>query len=96
VSSFSGPNDEFVEPGAWVFDMLRAHDWQNVDVMRDRKRAEEQAARAAEKRRDDELERMNEEVLETYLAGTRTQVSMNRDTPWGQNARGARLARGRK
>jgi hypothetical protein len=34
VIRFSGPNDEFVEPGSWVFDMLRAHDWQNVDVMR--------------------------------------------------------------
>src|SRR4051812_40108387 len=27
VSSFSGPADEFVEPGAWVFDWLRSNDW---------------------------------------------------------------------
>jgi hypothetical protein len=46
VSAFSGPNDEFVQPGAWVFDMLRANDWQNVDVIRDRERAEQEAERA--------------------------------------------------
>lgn len=96
VSSFSGPNDEFVEPGSWVFEMLRARDWQNTEVIRDRDRAKEQARQAAEKRREEEMRRMDEEVLETYLAGTRVQVSMNRDTAWSQNAAGARAARAAK
>ena len=81
---------EFVEPGAWIFDMLRARDWHNADVIRDRDRAREQAERAAEKRREDDARRMNEEVLDAYLAGTRTFVSMNRDTPWTQSAAGRR------
>lgn len=93
VSSFSGPNDEFVEPGSWVFDMLRAHDWQNPDVIRDRDRAREAADRAGVRRREDDKRRMDEEVLEAFLAGTRAQVSMNRSTPWSQNQAGARAAK---
>ena len=90
VSALSGPDDEFVEPGAWIFDMLRARDWHNADVIRDRDRAREQAECAAEKRREDDARRMDEEVLDAYLAGTRAFVSMNRDTPWTQSAAGRR------
>lgn len=90
VSAFSGPNDEFVEPGSWVFEMLRAHDWQNPEVLRDRDRAREAAERAAEKRREEDKRRMDEEVLEHYLAGTRAFVSMNTDTPWSQSHAGRR------
>jgi hypothetical protein len=73
--------------------MLRANDWHNADVLRDRDRARAEAERAAEKRREDDLERLNQDVLEHYLAGTRAQVSMNRDAPWTQNAAGRRGAR---
>lgn len=93
VSAFSGPNDEFVEPGAWVFDMLRANDWQNPDVVRDRDRARERAERAAEKRREEENRLRDEEVLERFLAVSRAQVSMSRDVPWSQNAAGRRGTR---
>lgn len=93
VAAFSGPNDEFVEPGAWVFDMLRANDWQNTEVRRDRERAREEAERAKRRREEEEERRMDEEVLETLLAGTRTFVSMNRDTPWSQSHAGRRGVR---
>lgn len=90
VSSFSGPNDEFVEPGAWVFDMLRANDWHNPEVRRERERRLEAAERARKRREEAEDEQRTEEILERYLAGTRAFVSMNRDTPWSQNVAGRR------
>jgi hypothetical protein len=96
VKAFAGPNDERVEPGSWVFEMLRSHDWGDPRVRRDRARAAEEAARATERRKQAERDARDEEVLERYLAGTRTQVSMNPDTAWGQNARGARLMRGER
>jgi hypothetical protein len=93
VSSFSGPNDEFVQPGAWVFDMLRANDWQNPLVRADRERALEAAERAKAKREQDERDEMTQEILERYLAVSRAQVSMSRDVPWSQNSAGRRGAR---
>lgn len=90
VSSFAGPNDERLEPGAWVFDWLRENDWWNPEVMRDRARAKDEAARRAERRKEQEREDRNQDVLERYLAVSRAQVSMNRDVPWSQNAAGRR------
>ena len=93
VSSFSGPNDELVEPGAWVFDWLRENDWQNPLVRRDRQRALEAAERAKAKREQVEHEERTEDILERYLAVSRVQVSMSTDTPWSQNAAGRRGVR---
>jgi hypothetical protein len=92
VSSFAGPNDELVEPGSWVFDWLRENDWQNPDVLRDRKRAQEAAERAKAKREQDDHDRMTADILERYLAGSRAFVSMNRDSPWTQSHAGRRGA----
>lgn len=93
VKAFAGPNDEHVEPGTWVFDMLRSHDWGDPRVMRDRERAQEEAARAADRRRERERQERDEDVLERYLAVSRAQVSMSRDVPWSQNAAGRRGTR---
>lgn len=94
VKSFAGPNDEPLEPGSWVFDVLREQDWQDPRVMRDRARAQDEAERRAEKRREDERRERDEEVLERWLAVSRSQISMNTDTPWAQNARGYKRVRG--
>lgn len=96
VKPLLGENDEFVEPGGWVFDMLRQQDWWNPEVRHARRKVEEEAQRAAERRKEQEREEANAEVLERFLAGTRAQVSMNRDVPWAQNAAGYRRTRGRK
>lgn len=85
--------DGFIEPGAWVFDMLRAQDWWNPEVRRDRERVKREAEIAAERRKDEERRERDEEVMERYLAGTRAFVSMDRSTPWTQGVRGRRGTR---
>lgn len=92
VSSFSGPDDEIVQPGSWVFDWLRENDWQNPGVRRDRERAREAADRAKAKREQAEMDRMTDDIVERYLAGSRAFVSMSRDQPWSQNVAGRRGA----
>lgn len=97
VKPLVGPDGEsYAEPGAWVFDMLREQDWWNPEVRRERERVQEELKRAKRKREQQEHEARVEEALERYMAGTRTQVSMNRSTPWAQNASGYRRVRGRK
>lgn len=83
-------NGEYVDPDSRVFEKLRSQDWWNAEVNRDRKRVEKELEEARERRHAEELKQMDEEVIERYLAGTRTQVSMNTATPWSQNARGRR------
>ena len=93
VKPIIGPDGCFVDPSvnaSAIFDSLREQDWWNPEVRRERERAQEEARRAAEKRKQQEREERDLEVLEQYLAGTRTFVSMNRDTPWTQNAQGRR------
>lgn len=96
VIALKGDDGGFVEPGEFVFDWLRANDWQNPAVMRERALAQEREKEAKLKVELAERERMNDEVLEAYLAGTRAQVSLNTDTPWAQNAKGYQKVRGKK
>lgn len=83
----------YVEPGAWVFDMLRAQDWWNPEVRRDRERVQRELEAAKLKREEDERRAADEWCVERYLAGTRASVSMNRDAPWSQNVAGRRKRR---
>jgi hypothetical protein len=93
VKPLLGENDEFVEPGGWVFDMLREQDWWNPEVRRERERVQREAKLAAERRKQVEREEADQEVLERYLAGTRAFVSMDRSRPWSQNVAGRRGAK---
>lgn len=96
VKPILGPDDSYVDPSvnaSAIFENLRQQDWWNPRVRRERERVKEEAERAAERRKQQEREERDLEVLERYLAGTRTQVSMNRDTPWSQNAAGKRGAK---
>lgn len=86
----TGPEGEYVEPTSRVFDMLRASDWWNPEVNRERKRVAAEMERAKERRQAEEHRQANEEVYERYLAATRAQVSMSRSTPWSQNSSGRR------
>ena len=93
VKPIIGPDGCFVDPSvnaSAIFDSLREQDWWNPEVRRERERVQEEARRAAEKRKQQEREDRDREVLERYLAVSRAQVSMNRDTPWTQNAQGRR------
>jgi hypothetical protein len=96
VKPILGPDGEYVDPsanGSAILDGLRAGDWWNPEVKRERERAQAEAKRASEKRKQQERDQMTEEILETYLAKTRAFVSMNRDQPWTQNAAGKRAAK---
>lgn len=87
------PDGGYREPGGWMFDLLREGDLWNEQVAR---RREELKRRAEDAKRRDEQRRREErdaEVIEAYQAATRTQVSMNRDVAWSQNASGQRAAR---
>lgn len=91
-----GPAGEYVEPTSRVFDTLKAMDWWNDEVKRDRVERENRIEDARRKAQAEERRRIDDEVFERFQAVSRTQVSMNPDTAWGQNARGAGLARAEK
>jgi hypothetical protein len=88
--TIQGDNGEFVEPTSRVFEMLREGDLWDPQVMRKVRQARSNADAAAAKYRAKENASRQEEIRERVAAVTRTQVSMNRDTPWTQNAAGAR------
>lgn len=90
VKPLLGPSEEYVEPGSWVFDMLREQDWWNPEVRRERERVQAELARAKDKREAREREERMELMMDHVNANARTFVSMNRDTPWSQNVRGRR------
>lgn len=96
VLPITGPNGEFAEPSSAVFDMLRRNDWWDDRVISDRRKREERLQRAEKDREEKERADFNRDIYERWLAVSRTQVSMNRDTAWGQNAAGAKRARGNK
>lgn len=86
----------YAEPTSQIFELLKSMDWQDPRVQRDRRLEDQRLEDAKVKAEREEMRRMNEEVYEDFVARTRTQVSMNRDTAWGQNAAGAKKARGQK
>lgn len=83
------------EPGAWVFDMLARSDLWDSRVQRDQRRIRREAEVARARREERERAERDQDVLDRWLAASRTQVSMNRDVPWSQNAAGVR-GRGKK
>jgi hypothetical protein len=89
-----GPDGEFREPGAWVYDKLRSMDMWNDRAMREQKRLAKQMEDAQQKRKEREDQDRQEEIMERWKAATQVRVSMSRDNPWSQNAAGRRGARG--
>jgi hypothetical protein len=93
VTAVRGPDGGFMEPPGKLLDALKEMDLQNprvVAAMRARVAATEAAVEREKQQRHDEKV---DEVMERWQAGTRTQVSMNPDTPWSQNAAGLRQVR---
>lgn len=91
-----GGDGAFVEPGSWVFDRLAEQDLWSERVQRDRRRIRREAEEAKRRREEQERADADRDVLERIKAVTRTQVSMNRDTPWSQNHAGQRQAKGNR
>lgn len=91
--AIEGENGEFVEPTSRVFDKLREGDlWDPANMRRIRQRHSNAEAAAAKMREREAAER-REEIFDRVKAVTQTSVSMNRDTPWSQNAAGRRGAK---
>lgn len=88
--TIQGENGEFVEPTSRVFEMLKAGDlWDPANMRRIRQR-HANADAAAAKLRERENAARREEIADRVASVTRTQVSMNRDTPWAQNHAGTK------
>lgn len=80
----------FKVPTSEVLERLRRSDLWNTRVVRDRelvaRREAERQARVEEREREERVA----EITERWAAASRTQVSLNRDGPWSQNAAGKR------
>lgn len=87
-------NGQMMEPGSWVFDLLRRNDLQRPGAIKERKAQEQKIERAKNRKAAEEREQRQQEILERYKAGTRASVSMT-DVPWSQNSRGKRGAKGK-
>jgi hypothetical protein len=90
VMILEGENGEYIEPNSGMLDKLKRNDMQRPGFMRELREQEEKIRIAQEKEREKEREERQQEMYERWLAGTRVGVSMNRSTPWTQNARGRR------
>lgn len=81
---------EFREPDSSIFEDLKKNDLWNPATGKRLEKQKQQLEDAAARHRQQERAERQQEIHERYLAATRTQVSMNRDTPWHQNAAGRR------
>lgn len=92
IITIEGDNGEFVEPTSRVFEQLARNDLWDPNNMRLLRQRQALADQAAERLKIREREERQAEILERYLAGNRTFVSMNRDSAWSQNVAGRRGA----
>jgi hypothetical protein len=83
----------YVEPDSGVFEMLLRDDMWSASAQRERDRARRLAEAAKARQRERETEDRQQEILERVKAARDTFISMNRSSPWSQNAAGRRGAR---
>jgi hypothetical protein len=93
VTPVRGPDGGFTEPPGGLLEQLKAMDLWNVDVVRLRARTEALEQQRVERHKEELREERIDETLERLAAVQETRVSMNRDTPWHQNAAGKRGAK---
>lgn len=96
VITIEGEHGEFVEPTSRVFERLALGDLWDPNNMRLLRQRERLAQQAAEKQKIADREERQAELVERWNAGTRTQISMNRETPWAQNHAGYKRTKGIK
>jgi hypothetical protein len=90
VQPLMSPTGGFVEPTSQMLDLLRQSDLQNSRAVRARQALDQREMRERNAARAREDEQRQDELREQVAAVTRTQVSMNPDVPWSQNAAGAK------
>lgn len=97
VQPITGPDGEsFSEPSSQVLESLRRNDLQNPRVYGALIAQHELRERAEEQQLVADRDERQTEMLEHWAAVSRTQVSMNTDTPWAQNHAGYSKVRGAK
>jgi hypothetical protein len=96
VTPVRGPDGGFIEPPGRLLDALKEMDLQNSRVVAAMQARVAAAEAQQEREKANRHERKVDEIAERWDAATRTQVSMNPDTPWAQNAAGLRQVRNPK
>lgn len=90
VQPLMSPTGGFVEPTSAMLELLRQADLQNSRAVRARRAQDEREAASRARAKDRDTEDRVGEMVERWDAVSRTQVSMNPDVPWTQNAAGAK------
>lgn len=90
VSAITGADDEWVEPDSGLLRKLQENDLQNPAVLVAMRAEEERVKQEEEREKLRDRDVRQDEIVERWKAGTRTQVSMNPDASWSQNAAGRR------
>lgn len=86
VMTIEGENGEYIEPTSRVFELLQKNDMWNSNSLKEENRKRRALQEAENRQRERDREARQEEMLERYLAATRTQVSMI--PGWSQNVAG--------
>lgn len=96
VTPVRGEHGEFRVPDSGLLEKLRGLDLQNARVVAQHKLDQARAQASHLRGKLNRRQARQEDTLERWRAVSRTQVSMNTDTPWAQNAAGATRTRGEK
>ena len=83
-------NGGFRMPASGDVERMDELDLQNPRVRHAREKAERELEIAEQRQKQREDEQRWEELCDRYNANFRTSISMNRSTPWSQNAAGRR------
>lgn len=88
VMTIEGEDGEYIEPSYRIFTLLQKNDMWNSNSLKEENARRKKLQEAEERQKERDRESRQEELLERYLAVTRTQVSMI--PGWSQNVAGKR------
>lgn len=83
-------NNNFVEPGDWMIDLLRSIDLQNPQVVRAREEAARREEARKEKEKLDKREARDEILMEKWRAYDRPKFNFDPDVKWSNSTDGKR------
>lgn len=83
-------------PPGYLLEQLKGMDTWNVNAASMRKRIADEQEAAAQRDEQRRTEARQAQMVKDYKSVTNASVSMNRETAWGQNARGASQQRANK
>lgn len=92
VMTIEGEDGEYIEPSSRIFMLLQKNDMWNSNSLKEENRRRRLLQEAEDRQKERDREARQNEMMERYLAATRTQVSMLPN--WSQNVAGKRGRRG--